>query len=584
MPTIITDRTNVGAVPIPALPKRGAGVYSNIRPAKKARGQHSTLDQSLVLPVTPQTAAAPIPMPTSPLSTPTVVPLQANITWKDFHNSLASTPTASPSAFPIEPKSQSETKTMRGVTSLPAAPLNVGPELREQTTKNLVTAAQESEQPTSAFKVLYSPTFQMFTSLPFYTALLDDLRAMSEYADQLPPSCRDLIWAQLFELIGVKHKCSNQFTPIINAWASSGVINILAIELLYLSFQLCIMAEPTLLGDDEPFATTAYGFPKAPLRDLTHKVLAQHSNNNNSNTNSNSTNNNNSNHKNHKNDNSNNHNISVSSSTPIVTSMVPTSNASSTATMSSLVHLQGPHSAPAIPVQTPLTESSRSIVTPNISDVAGFYEHAKQNFNVLLAWAERLDSLSEQQKAHIWHQSSLFPAWQFQHAGSFKETLAHWVKDIPKYTPAVMIVCEVLRHLLDTLDSKPQTEASSTALRKTTGLTMPAPVPAPAPTSTQAIKPRPTPVQAPRAAALPSFYIPQQTQLLPTTATSTSTSTSTATSTATSTTSTAETAAGELNLSRGMEIKLQGLSSSGSRIPLPRSAPGAIPRTQPHHS
>jgi len=45
-------------------------------------------------------------------------------------------------------------------------------------------------------------------------------------------------------------------------------VNLLAIELLYLAFSLCLMRYPKLLGDDEKLTQSPFGIIQDPLRDV----------------------------------------------------------------------------------------------------------------------------------------------------------------------------------------------------------------------------------------------------------------------------------------------------------------------------
>lgn len=100
------------------------------------------------------------------------------------------------------------------------------------------------EQP----QYFFSPAFQCYTSPPFYKNLLSDLQYISVYIDQCRPNAREVVWEQLFVLLGAKPAaCSKLFGPVLRAWAEAPTINLLAVELLYLSFAISLEKYPELL-------------------------------------------------------------------------------------------------------------------------------------------------------------------------------------------------------------------------------------------------------------------------------------------------------------------------------------------------
>jgi hypothetical protein len=127
--------------------------------------------------------------------------------------------------------------------------------------------------------VLFSPTFQCFTSFPLYAALLLELQTLALLIDQREPEARAAVWAQLFALIGIgghsrlgprvsdenvmktpygidgqpENSMTARFTPIIEQWLESKTLNLLAVELLYLSFSLSILQYQDLLGEDRAY-------------------------------------------------------------------------------------------------------------------------------------------------------------------------------------------------------------------------------------------------------------------------------------------------------------------------------------------
>ena len=77
----------------------------------------------------------------------------------------------------------------------------------------------------------------------------------------------------LLGITGVKHRCSHQFTPIVENWLNSQTLNLLAVELLYLAFSLCLLRYPKILGDDEKLTQSPFGIIQDPLRDLLNPAI-----------------------------------------------------------------------------------------------------------------------------------------------------------------------------------------------------------------------------------------------------------------------------------------------------------------------
>ena len=110
----------------------------------------------------------------------------------------------------------------------------------------LLPASRKPEQP----QYFYSPAFQCYTSPPFYKSLLSELQYVSSFIDICKPQAREIVWRQLFTLIGAKPlMCSKVFGPVLKAWAEAPTINLLAIELLYLSFAISLDNYPDLIKD-----------------------------------------------------------------------------------------------------------------------------------------------------------------------------------------------------------------------------------------------------------------------------------------------------------------------------------------------
>lgn len=115
------------------------------------------------------------------------------------------------------------------------------------------------EQQGGTSQFFFSPTFQCYTSPPFYRGLLLELDYVSWFVDQCKPYARAVIWKQLFALLDAKPlQCSRPFFPILRQWTESNTINLLAIELLYLAFATTLDCNPQLITSYfEPKGTAA---------------------------------------------------------------------------------------------------------------------------------------------------------------------------------------------------------------------------------------------------------------------------------------------------------------------------------------
>ena len=103
---------------------------------------------------------------------------------------------------------------------------------------------------------LFSPTFQCYTSTPFYRNLLIELEHVASYIDQGKSRSREIVWRQLFTLLGAKPVvCSKPFEPVLKSWTESPTINLLAIELLYLAFATAFDRFPDLIKTRFPSGT-----------------------------------------------------------------------------------------------------------------------------------------------------------------------------------------------------------------------------------------------------------------------------------------------------------------------------------------
>ena len=118
-----------------------------------------------------------------------------------------------------------------------------------------------------ANNTFYSPTFHCSTSPSFYRDILSELETLAESLDNSKSTIREAVWNHLFILLGAKQiTCSNKFSPIIKAWKESPTINLLAIELLYISISI-VLEKPTM-SDKQTVLPSNHSTPhthQAPL-------------------------------------------------------------------------------------------------------------------------------------------------------------------------------------------------------------------------------------------------------------------------------------------------------------------------------
>jgi len=93
-----------------------------------------------------------------------------------------------------------------------------------------------------------SPLFQVTVDSEVYANILLSLKAMAEKADGCSDFTRVLLWTQLFSLVGCTLSNSKRFSQIIRVWTVEDAVNVLAIELLYVSFLLVQIMHPSALS------------------------------------------------------------------------------------------------------------------------------------------------------------------------------------------------------------------------------------------------------------------------------------------------------------------------------------------------
>lgn len=95
--------------------------------------------------------------------------------------------------------------------------------------------------------VLFSPSFQCYTTLFFYGALLLELKMLVKRIDQRSPTDREVVWRQLCCIVGIEKVTSEYFSPILQSTLEQKRMNLLEIEILYISFLLTLKEFPSIL-------------------------------------------------------------------------------------------------------------------------------------------------------------------------------------------------------------------------------------------------------------------------------------------------------------------------------------------------
>lgn len=98
------------------------------------------------------------------------------------------------------------------------------------------------------YQILYSNTFQCYTSLAFYGALLVQLKAWVRQLDAGSARSRSLVWAHLFCLVGRDQTSSDPIAPVLQAIVSAPKMDLMDVELLYLAVLLASKLYPQLLS------------------------------------------------------------------------------------------------------------------------------------------------------------------------------------------------------------------------------------------------------------------------------------------------------------------------------------------------
>jgi len=96
-------------------------------------------------------------------------------------------------------------------------------------------------------KLVYCYTFNCFTAMPFYAALLKELSEYTNQVDKCPSPNREIIWEQFFTMVGYQeNKFSGFFAPYLEGTMRSPKIKVSDIEILFLSFFLILKYIPDI--------------------------------------------------------------------------------------------------------------------------------------------------------------------------------------------------------------------------------------------------------------------------------------------------------------------------------------------------
>lgn len=130
------------------------------------------------------------------------------------------------------------------------------------TSASAVTTSNGAKRHTP-YQILYSNTFQCYTSLAFYGALLAQLKAWVKQLDAGSARSRSLVWAHLFCLVGRDQTSSDPITPMLHAIVSAPKMDLMDVELLYLAILLATKLYPQLLSSASTTPTAATPEPSS---------------------------------------------------------------------------------------------------------------------------------------------------------------------------------------------------------------------------------------------------------------------------------------------------------------------------------
>jgi len=83
--------------------------------------------------------------------------------------------------------------------------------------------------------------------MAFYASLLRELKELVAEIDNRQPWCRELVWEQLFTIVGTqRNKYSGFFTPVLTDTMKEETVKLMDMEVLFLSFFLVLNSLPNL--------------------------------------------------------------------------------------------------------------------------------------------------------------------------------------------------------------------------------------------------------------------------------------------------------------------------------------------------
>lgn len=242
-----------------------------------------------------------------------------------------------------------------------------------------------------------------------------------------------------FFYLGIRHRCSEVFSPVVENWIGSPSVNLLAVELLYLAFSLCLLRYPKLLGDDERITQSPFGIIQDPLRDLINPITdasilkSQAANG------------------------SRKRKAETQSQSPRPSSSPPSlqkqEGGSSLLAQPALspqpLFVISQQQKPALP--EPDCAQQLESVRPSVSPLFLLDKladpHLQSNVQ-LRSWVSELESLSEEQRWLIWATCAMLPQWPGGLAAdSFKKVIEFWSNNVQQYQVAIKILFSVIGYL-----------------------------------------------------------------------------------------------------------------------------------------
>jgi hypothetical protein len=117
------------------------------------------------------------------------------------------------------------------------------------------------------YQIMFSSTFQCYTSIAFYGALLTQLRSWIKQLDSSSARHRAIVWSHLFCMVDTDQTSSDPLSPALQAILSQPKMALIDVELLWLAVLLSTKLVPHLLTSPSPSssATVPTGSPpKSP--------------------------------------------------------------------------------------------------------------------------------------------------------------------------------------------------------------------------------------------------------------------------------------------------------------------------------